>query len=376
MTSLPVTKHLGVVNKPVFNSGDPTKPVGDISKNVVSNTIVPSNTGIQQTSKQSKTDNPGFESVFSEDTAKEKIQQERVQLPGAGSMVKKEEAIDTALQGKIPTKSGTRQNNNQQIADKEVPNLVLNKENGALGKDIIKETPSLLSVKPALQRDSGIIVSIKTGVPQKGEQRQAGKGISDNVLNKGNSAVNNDIIKGVPSLTTEIPAPIKEPVNIVSTKSETQQVSKQQKAGNEIPYMVLKKTNSDSIKTGIKPVNRAATEIATRKIEAIKSVIIKSDSLLLTLYDNGDVDGDTVSVLLNGKVIMPLEGLSLKAINKTIYLTPEMGDSIVLIMYAENLGSIPPNTGLLVIHDGDDIYEIRFSGDLKKNSSIILKRKK
>ena len=64
------------------------------------------------------------------------------------------------------------------------------------------------------------------------------------------------------------------------------------------------------------------------------------------------------------------------AINKTIYLTPEMGDSIVLIMYAENLGSIPPNTGLLVIHDGDDIYEIRFTGDLKKNSSIVLNRKR
>ena len=71
-----------------------------------------------------------------------------------------------------------------------------------------------------------------------------------------------------------------------------------------------------------------------------------------------------------------MQGLMSKAINKTIYLTPEMGDSIVLIMYAENLGSIPPNTGLLVIHDGDDIYEIRFSGDLKKNSSIILKRKR
>ncbi|MEP6584965.1 MAG: hypothetical protein ABJA90_11900 [Ginsengibacter sp.] len=65
-----------------------------------------------------------------------------------------------------------------------------------------------------------------------------------------------------------------------------------------------------------------------------------------------------------------------KAINKTIYLTPDLGNSITLIMYAENLGSIPPNTGLLVIHDGDDIFEIRFAGDLQKNSAVILKRKK
>ena len=48
-----------------------------------------------------------------------------------------------------------------------------------------------------------------------------------------------------------------------------------------------------------------------------------------------------------------------------------MGDSITLIMYAENLVSIPPNTGLLVVHDGEDVYEIRFSGDLQKNSAIV-----
>jgi len=61
---------------------------------------------------------------------------------------------------------------------------------------------------------------------------------------------------------------------------------------------------------------------------------------MLALYDNGEVDGDTVSVLLSGKVIMPMQGLSTRPINKTVYLTPESGDSLVLIMYVENLGSI------------------------------------
>ena len=123
-------------------------------------------------------------------------------------------------------------------------------------------------------------------------------------------------------------------------------------------------------------VPQAAANIATRKIETIKSFEIKQDSLVLSLFDNGEIDGDTVSVLLNGKVIMPRQGLMARAINKTIYLTPEMGDSIVLIMYAENLGSLPPNSGLLVIHDGENIFEIRFAGDLQKNAAIILKRKR
>jgi hypothetical protein len=126
----------------------------------------------------------------------------------------------------------------------------------------------------------------------------------------------------------------------------------------------------------ISPVKNAMPDLSKRTIETIQSVYIKSDSLILTLYDNGTVDGDTVSVIMNGVVIMPRVGLSTKAYNKTIYLTPEMGDSINIIMYAENLGSIPPNTGLLVVRDGGKDYEIRFSGDLTRNSAIILRRKK
>ncbi len=118
----------------------------------------------------------------------------------------------------------------------------------------------------------------------------------------------------------------------------------------------------------------AAIDINKRKIENIQALYFKSDSLVLTLYDNGEVDGDTVSVLLNGIVIMPKVGLSTNAVKKTID-TKNVGDSIQLIMYAETLGSLPPNTGLLIVYDGTDRYEIRFSGDMQKSSAIVFRRK-
>ena len=118
-----------------------------------------------------------------------------------------------------------------------------------------------------------------------------------------------------------------------------------------------------------------AAELNSRNIETIETVFFNSDSLILTLYDNGEVDGDTVTVLMNGKVIWPQQMLTEKGINKTIHIPPDL-DSIQLIMYAENLGSIPPNTGLLVVRDGSKDYEIRFSGDLQKNAEIVLKRRK
>ncbi|MEO9210999.1 MAG: hypothetical protein ABI208_07870, partial [Ginsengibacter sp.] len=162
-----------------------------------------------------------------------------------------------------------------------------------------------------------------------------------------------------------------EPV-ITDKKEQKTQVIKEQNAEESI--VVRAKESAPIIKENIDPA--AATDITKRKIETIRTVEISQDSLVFSLYDNGAVDGDTVSVLLNGKVIMPRVGLMERATNKTIYLTPDMGDSISVIMYAENLGSIPPNTGLLVIREKEKIYEIRFSGDLTKSSKIILVRKK
>jgi hypothetical protein len=95
---------------------------------------------------------------------------------------------------------------------------------------------------------------------------------------------------------------------------------------------------------------------------------------VLTLYDNGEIDGDTVSVLMNGEVIMPMVGLTTNAVRKVIY-TKDLPDSIQIVMYAETLGSLPPNTGLLIVYDGTERYEIRFSGDLKKNAAIVFRRK-
>lgn len=118
-----------------------------------------------------------------------------------------------------------------------------------------------------------------------------------------------------------------------------------------------------------------AADVMSRQNILQETMYFKTDSLELALYDNGEVDGDTVSVLMNGVIIMAKQGLSTNAIRKTINI-PVTADSIELIMYAENLGAIAPNTGLLVVKDGKDIYEIRFSGDLQKNAAIILKRRK
>lgn len=147
-----------------------------------------------------------------------------------------------------------------------------------------------------------------------------------------------------------------------------------------------------SVDSGNKPVTVAApvvtaprktmeeltepvAEILGRKSEFSQVVNFKSDSLLLFLYDNGEIDGDTVSVLMNGELIMARQGLKASAIRKTIQIQPGQNEDFTLVLYAENLGKYPPNTGLLVVHDGEDIYHLRFSSDYQKSTGIVFRRK-
>jgi len=122
-------------------------------------------------------------------------------------------------------------------------------------------------------------------------------------------------------------------------------------------------------------ITQKASLIAGRKSEFSQVVNFTSDSLELALYDNGEIDGDTVSLFLNGEVLMAKQGLKASAIKKTIYITPGHED-FTLVLFAENLGKYPPNTGLLVVHDGEDVYNLRFSSDFQKSTGIVFRRKK
>ena len=95
---------------------------------------------------------------------------------------------------------------------------------------------------------------------------------------------------------------------------------------------------------------------------------------MIALYDNGVVDGDTVSVFVNGENIIMKQKLKEAATKKTFYI-PAGVDSLQLVLYADNMGTIPPNTGLMVIRDGEDSYQIRFSADMQKNAAVVFRRK-
>ncbi len=109
-----------------------------------------------------------------------------------------------------------------------------------------------------------------------------------------------------------------------------------------------------------------------RKQIVSKQIVVSSDSVRLSFYDNAEVDGDSISVFLNGKLVVAHQELTERAFNVYVQLdsTREINE---VSMFAENLGKYPPNTALMVISDGDKRYETFLSSDFNGNATIRLK---
>ena len=131
--------------------------------------------------------------------------------------------------------------------------------------------------------------------------------------------------------------------------------------------------NKELVRPGVKDLPEK--KLPSKEVVIVTEIPFNSDSIMFTLYDNGEVDGDTVSVFMNGKLLMNRIGLTASGIRQKIFLPANLGDSILVVMYAENLGAIPPNSGLLVIQDGSQRYNVKFIGDNIKNSAVVLRRK-
>ncbi|MBL7703561.1 MAG: LamG domain-containing protein [Ferruginibacter sp.] len=135
---------------------------------------------------------------------------------------------------------------------------------------------------------------------------------------------------------------------------------------------------SDSIK--VKPVEKPEPPVAQvpqpviekRNNDLIKEFIVEHDSISITLYDNAEIDGDSITLIYNDKILTTHQRLTDKPATFWIKIAPGSSRN-ELVMYAENLGSIPPNTALMVIYDGKKRYEVNIKSTEKTNGSVSFK---
>ena len=104
----------------------------------------------------------------------------------------------------------------------------------------------------------------------------------------------------------------------------------------------------------------------------MRLISVDHDSISIDLYDNGEIDGDSVTLIYNDQILTTHQLLTDKAKRFIIKVAPGNIKN-ELVMYAENLGSIPPNTALMVIYDGDKRYEVNVRSTKSTNGAVRFK---
>lgn len=121
------------------------------------------------------------------------------------------------------------------------------------------------------------------------------------------------------------------------------------------------------------PAPTIQEKFVKREKRFIKEIPVTGDSIELRFYDNAEVDGDSISLFLDGKLIF--EHIRLTAMPYTIKIaTADINDGSELVMVAENLGSIPPNTSYMAAYVNEEKHEA-FLSSTEGSSALIRLRK-
>ena len=111
--------------------------------------------------------------------------------------------------------------------------------------------------------------------------------------------------------------------------------------------------------------------LVERENNLVKTITTSEENIQIELYDNGTIDNDTITVYHNNEMVVANRRLSYQPIS--IKLKCNKSDSRhELIVVAENLGDIPPNTALMVVKAGKERYEIFLASNEQRNAKVII----
>ncbi len=125
-----------------------------------------------------------------------------------------------------------------------------------------------------------------------------------------------------------------------------------------------------------KSTNTRIPEVLLKRRNVIASTfIVDSQDVSIEFYDNGQIDGDTISVYHDNKMIVSSQRLTYSPIRMNVHIQKDI-PVYEFIVVAENLGDVPPNTALVIISSGSKHYEINIASDEERNAKIVLQYQK
>jgi len=103
----------------------------------------------------------------------------------------------------------------------------------------------------------------------------------------------------------------------------------------------------------------------------VKTIVVDEENIQVDLFDNGTIDNDTISVFHNNKQIIKHGRLAFNPISFKIKCSPNE-NMHELVVVAENLGEIPPNSALMVITAGKKRYEVFLTSNESRNAKVVI----
>ena len=110
-----------------------------------------------------------------------------------------------------------------------------------------------------------------------------------------------------------------------------------------------------------------------RKKVFTTEIPLEGDSIEFRFFDNVQVDGDSITLFLNDRMIFTHVRLTEKPFIVRLPVN-QLNDNNELTMVAENLGAIPPNTAYMVAIVNDKRYEVNLSSTEETSGMIRLKK--
>ena len=115
--------------------------------------------------------------------------------------------------------------------------------------------------------------------------------------------------------------------------------------------------------------NIILTRIRESAFKEIPEIKVDTGTIRLDFYDNAQIDGDSITVLVDKQVVLTHQRLSAKPL--TTYVRIDLNNTFHEIeMVAENLGSIPPNTAILIITAGENRHLLSLSSSEVKSARV------
>lgn len=110
-----------------------------------------------------------------------------------------------------------------------------------------------------------------------------------------------------------------------------------------------------------------------RRVRTYQSITTFEDSIMVRVWDGQKIDGDTISLYCNGVALLKYRPLTAR--QDTFWFKLTEGENEMLL-YAHNLGSIPPNTATIMITLGSKVLNVELNSDLNTCERLMIRRRR